>query len=54
LKNTVYNLLKNNIFTKGVVNVIEERMSIIYPGNKEKIVDVTIKEILKIIKIIEG
>ena len=51
MKNTVYNLLKNNIFTKGVVNVIEERMSIIYPGNKEKIVDVTIKEILKIIMI---
>ena len=45
----VYKLIKNNIFTKSMVNVIEERMSIIYPGNKEKVVDVTLKEILKII-----
>ena len=36
----VYKLIKNNIFTKSMVNVIEERMSIIYPGNKEKVVDV--------------
>ena len=49
MKNMVYKLIKNNIFTKSMVNVIEERMSIIYPGNKEKVVDVTLKEILKII-----
>ena len=49
MKNMVYKLIKNNIFTKSMVNVIEERMSIIYPGNKEKVVDVTLKEILKIL-----
>lgn len=49
MKNMVYKLIKNNIVTKSMVNVIEERMSIIYPGNKEKVVDVTLKEILKII-----
>jgi hypothetical protein len=51
LRDFVYRILKNNRLTRNTVSIIEERMSLIYPGDFESVTRVTMSKFIKITSI---
>ena len=49
MKNIIYKIFKRNFIIKGYVNQIETRMEIMYPGNREKVLKMTEKELIKLV-----
>lgn len=51
LRNIIYRIFSKFKLTSGFVKVIEDRMDIMYPGNKELVIKITEKEIIRLVMV---